>query len=250
MICTFPAFAPPDWNTTVSLFTPDGLLTLQMLLLDAGLLLSLYIAWRILQQSSGGGFSHHFVDGAVGNGSRRALCSGCLDPASADANAKHGARLKLLRLILLLVLQCGVAHADGGHVRLQQTSGDLVITLFTAPEPLVTGKADFSVMVQDRSTQQLLPDASITLELHSPSGVVESFHFAKGDATNRMLQAVTVHLPVAGDWSAKLNVQSGANQALLLYPVPCDGESLPAAHRAHTCDSSICDCSALLHPSV
>ena len=48
-------FAPPDWNTSVSSFTPDGLLTLQMLLLDAGLLLSLYIAWRILQQGSGGG---------------------------------------------------------------------------------------------------------------------------------------------------------------------------------------------------
>ena len=123
--------------------------------------------------------------------------------------------MKHLWVILLLALRCGVVYADGGHVRLQQTSGDLVITLFTAPEPLVTGNADFSVMVQDRSTQQLLPDASITLELHSPSGAVEILHLAKGDATNKMLQAVTVSLPVAGDWSAILNVQSGANQALL-----------------------------------
>jgi hypothetical protein len=126
--------------------------------------------------------------------------------------------LKNFRVIPLLALLCGVAYADGGHVRLQQTSGDLVITLFTAPEPLVTGNADFSVMVQDRTTQQLLPDAHITLELHSPSGSVEIFHLAKSDATNKMLQAVTVSLPVTGNWSAKLSVQSGANQALLSMP--------------------------------
>lgn len=48
-------FAPPDWNSAASLLTPDSLLTLQILLLDAGLLLSFYVAWRILQQSSGGG---------------------------------------------------------------------------------------------------------------------------------------------------------------------------------------------------
>ncbi len=47
--------APPDWNSTMSLLSPDALLTFQLLLLDAGLLLSLYIAWRILRQGSGGG---------------------------------------------------------------------------------------------------------------------------------------------------------------------------------------------------
>lgn len=110
---------------------------------------------------------------------------------------------------------CGVAHADGGHTRLQQTSGELVITLFTAPEPLVTGNADFSVMVQDRSTQQLLPDAHITLELRSPSGGVEIFHLSKGDTINKMLQAASVSLLMAGDWSAVLNVQSGPERALI-----------------------------------
>jgi hypothetical protein len=108
---------------------------------------------------------------------------------------------------------CGVAHADGGRLRLQQSSGELVITLFTAPEPLVTGNADFSVMVQDRATQQLLPDARITLELHSPSGGVDVFHLSKGGATNKMLQAASVSLPSAGDWSAVLNVQSGPERA-------------------------------------
>jgi hypothetical protein len=126
--------------------------------------------------------------------------------------------LKYSGAILLLTLLCGVAYADGGHVRMQQTSGDLVITLFTDPEPLATGDADFSVMVQDRSTQQLLPDAHISLELHSPSGRVEIFHLSKSDATNKMLQAVTVSLPLAGDWSATLNVQNGPNQAVISTP--------------------------------
>lgn len=45
--------APPDWSSTISLLGPDALLTFQLVLLDAGLLLSLYIAWRIIEQRSG-----------------------------------------------------------------------------------------------------------------------------------------------------------------------------------------------------
>lgn len=100
-------------------------------------------------------------------------------------------------------------------MRLQQTSGELVVTLFTAPEPLVTGRADFSVMVQDRSTQQLLPDARATLELHSPSGRVETLRLLKSVGANKMFQSATVSLPLAGEWSASLNVESGPNHALI-----------------------------------
>jgi ferredoxin len=46
--------APPDWSFTISLLSPDALLIFQLLLLDAGLLLSLYIAWRIFAQRSNG----------------------------------------------------------------------------------------------------------------------------------------------------------------------------------------------------
>ena len=128
--------------------------------------------------------------------------------------------MKILRAVLLLAMMCGVAYADGGHVRLQQTSGELVVTLFTAPDPLVTGTADFSVMVQDSSTQQLLPDADITLELHPPGGDAKVFHLSRSDAANRMFQSANVSLPVAGDWSLMLTVRRGANQATVRTTFP------------------------------
>ena len=123
--------------------------------------------------------------------------------------------MKLLRAILLFAMMCEVVYADGGHVRLQQTSGELVVTLFTAPDPLVTGTADFSVMVQDSSTQQLLPDADITLELHPPAGDAKIFHLSRSDAANRMFQSANVSLPRAGDWSLTLMVRSGPSQAVI-----------------------------------
>jgi len=45
---------PPDWSATMGLLGGDSLLILQLLLLDAGLLLSLYIVWRIFEQRSSG----------------------------------------------------------------------------------------------------------------------------------------------------------------------------------------------------
>lgn len=95
-----------------------------------------------------------------------------------------------------------------------------MVTLFTAPDPLVTGAADFSVMVQDRSTQQLLPDADIALELHPPAGDTKTFHLSKSAAGNRMFQSAAVSLPVPGEWSANLAVQSGPNHALISTTFP------------------------------
>jgi hypothetical protein len=128
--------------------------------------------------------------------------------------------VKHLWALLLLALICGVARADGGHVRLQQTSGELTIALFTAPEPLVTGSADFSVLVQDRSTQQLLPDADIVLELRPPAGDAKIFHLSKSVGGNRMFQSATVSLPAAGNWSANLTVKSGNSQELISTTFP------------------------------
>ena len=44
----------PNWSSAVSLLQPDTLLTLQLLTLDAGLLLTLYIGWRMVNQKTSG----------------------------------------------------------------------------------------------------------------------------------------------------------------------------------------------------
>jgi hypothetical protein len=40
----------PDWNWATRAVSPDGLLSLQVLLLDVGLLLTLYVGWRIARE--------------------------------------------------------------------------------------------------------------------------------------------------------------------------------------------------------
>jgi hypothetical protein len=43
----------PHWNTGASVLTGNGLLQLQLLFLDGGLLLSLYLAWRTATGTDG-----------------------------------------------------------------------------------------------------------------------------------------------------------------------------------------------------
>jgi hypothetical protein len=45
----FPLLGVPRWTGPTSLLTPDMLLDVQLVFLDAGLLLSLYVGWRIAQ---------------------------------------------------------------------------------------------------------------------------------------------------------------------------------------------------------
>ena len=42
----------PRWTSLPALLTPDSLLALQLLLLDAGLLLTLYAGWRIMRAAT------------------------------------------------------------------------------------------------------------------------------------------------------------------------------------------------------
>ena len=75
-------------------------------------------------------------------------------------------------------------------------------------------------MVQNSSTQQLLPNADITLELQPPAGEAKVFHLSRSEAGNRMFQSANVSLPVAGDWSLMMTVQSGPNHALIRTTFP------------------------------
>jgi hypothetical protein len=120
--------------------------------------------------------------------------------------------MRRIAYVVLLLGLTGAAHADGGRVRMQQTSGEFIVTLFTAPEPLTTGDADLSVLVQDRATQQILLDASTEIQLISPVGEMQTIPLTRGQASNKMLQAATAHLGRTGSWIATVRVRRGAEQ--------------------------------------
>jgi hypothetical protein len=123
-----------------------------------------------------------------------------------------------LAACLLLAVASTAAHADGGAMLLHQDAGAFTITLFAAPQPLHTGEADLSVMVQDRSSGQILLDPVIDLTLASPaaSATQQTVRLAKGQASNRLLQASTVHFSSAGKWRLTLAVRRANDTAQLV----------------------------------
>jgi hypothetical protein len=76
------------------------------------------------------------------------------------------------------------------------------------------GTADLSVMVQDRSSEEVLLDPAIDLTV-AEGASQETVRLARGQASNRLLQAATVHFSKAGKWRVSLLVRRGNDAASL-----------------------------------
>lgn len=103
------------------------------------------------------------------------------------------------------------ALADGGRLRFRQPAGPFTVTLFTTPDPLTAGRADFSVAVERPGVSGILQDARIRLTLtpvgtHARPIVLDASHAA---ATSKWLQAANFSLPAAGLWRVTVLVRSG-----------------------------------------
>jgi hypothetical protein len=115
-------------------------------------------------------------------------------------------RLGLLAAVLLWVAS---AFADGGTMLLHQDAGVFTVTLFAAPQPLRTGAADLSVMVQDRASGEVLLDPTIDITV----GPQQPVRLTRGVASNRLLQAATVDFSKPGTWRLTVLVRRGKDSA-------------------------------------
>jgi hypothetical protein len=122
-----------------------------------------------------------------------------------------------LAAFLMLTMGATAARADGGAMLLHQDAGAFTITLFAAPQPLRAGEADLSVMVQDRSSGEVLldPVIDLTVATAAASATQQTVRLTKGQASNRLLQASTVHFSSAGKWRLTLAVRRGNDTAQL-----------------------------------
>ena len=124
-------------------------------------------------------------------------------------------------LLVVAALLAGGAQrvlADGGVVRGSNTQSGLVVTLFTAPTPLRTGDADVSVLVQDAATREAVLDAQVRVRIvaqHEDAmpQIVPLSHVA---ATNKLLQAGTVKLPIPGRYRIVAEVRRGLARAVVV----------------------------------
>lgn len=117
---------------------------------------------------------------------------------------------RYLLLILLLILT-GRAFADGGRLQFRKPAGPFTVTLFTTPDPLTRGRADFSVAIERADTTGLLESAQVTYILTNQNNPAQRIvlHASRSQATSRFLQAANFTLPAAGLWSIRVIVRDG-----------------------------------------
>lgn len=115
---------------------------------------------------------------------------------------------RALAALLVLVCWARASYGDGGTILLHQDAGAFTITLFAQTQPLRVGTADLSVMVQDKTSGQVLFDPVVDLTSGS-----ETIRLQRGQGGNRLLQAGTVHFSHPGQWRLTLAVRRGNDVA-------------------------------------
>lgn len=103
------------------------------------------------------------------------------------------------------------ARADGGRLRFRQQAGPFIVTLFTTPDPLTQGAADFSVAVEQAGAPGLVEDADVELTLTPASGHGQPvvLHATHAEATSKWLEAANFRLPAGGLWNVTVVVRRG-----------------------------------------
>jgi hypothetical protein len=121
----------------------------------------------------------------------------------------------------VFLLAAPAAWPDGGVVRLRESRGALVVTVFTAPDPLPAGSQDVSVLVQDRAGAAIL-DADVTLRFDPPDRPRSGFavRALRSQATNKLLQAAQVDLGEVGEWRLGVSVSRAGQASDLSCPLP------------------------------
>jgi hypothetical protein len=137
-----------------------------------------------------------------------------------------------LALILNVIIAPLAANADGGAVHLREVSGPFLVTVFAAPEALRVGPIDMSVLVQDRDTRRAVLDTTVDLELQPIANTNPRFstRATHDQAKNKLLQAVTIDVPVPGWWAVKIFVRRDREEVVLATKLLI----MPAAPRLAT----------------
>lgn len=119
--------------------------------------------------------------------------------------------MKKLVLGLLLMAACARAMADGGRLQMHGQAGAFVVSLFTMPDPLRPGRADFSVAIEKQGTEGLDENAHVTIILTPADGqgAPIALRASRSDATNRFLQAAIFSIPHSGMWNVATVIEEG-----------------------------------------
>jgi hypothetical protein len=149
--------------------------------------------------------------------------------------------VKILASILLVGLSSNVARADGGIIRLRETQGPFVVTIFTTSEPVQDCPADISILVQRQDSSDAILDANVNLVFTAPAASVAKpveemcgmsgaasgtnvNHFTvaatRQQASNKLLYAAPVKFGTAGDWQLQAFIERGDAAVKIACAIP------------------------------
>jgi hypothetical protein len=106
-------------------------------------------------------------------------------------------------------------RADGGTMRMSEKRGSFLITVFTAPAPFREGPVDISVLVQDVTTGEPVPQAQVTVRMTKPGQPALEYPATREAATNKLLHAAQFELPEPGGWRLEVQVEAVRQLAVI-----------------------------------
>lgn len=135
-------------------------------------------------------------------------------------------------LLALSVALCAVAaapaRADGNLAVASGEAGPFRVDVLVAPLPLRVGTAEWSVLVRDLASDEIVLDAEVELGLYPPTGSNAAvcgmpssggtpapgggpsngvIQVRRGASANRLLHSARVELGAAGDWVGVVRVR-------------------------------------------
>jgi len=120
------------------------------------------------------------------------------------------------------LLSSTLSDDDDQAVRFRAQSGSFALTVFAQAGDLSTGPADFGILVQDGSTQEVVLDATVDLTAQLDAGVQVSSstaHASHEDSQNKLLQTAELKLPTDGDWTLNFSMRRRSEVADFSMPL-------------------------------
>jgi hypothetical protein len=121
---------------------------------------------------------------------------------------------------------CAPACADGGALLFSAKERGYQIAVFTAPSPFRAGPVDMSVLVQDSSTGQPMPNARVNIRMTKLPRLALEYTATLEAATNKLFRAAQFVLPEPGRWEVEVQVEGSQGRAVLRGEVEA-AEPLP-----------------------
>jgi len=122
--------------------------------------------------------------------------------------------------LTLAALAAGSSDDDDQVLRSKSIAGDFLVSVFAPGGDLEAGANTFAVLVQNRSNNDVLRDATVDLQAGQRGGLRKTqIVRASTDPENKLLQSADVDLPTAGAWSLYITVRDSAESAEINLPL-------------------------------